>query len=111
MAETGKVNVIMNDAQVWSIIGVLAATLVSTIIGFFTLFLRTMKAQFETMHVELTGFRKEMDTRFDAVGARFDARFDSMGARFDATDHRIEGIDRDIQLIFSKVFGTGRDPL
>ncbi|TAM71899.1 MAG: hypothetical protein EPN48_00405 [Microbacteriaceae bacterium] len=93
-------DVVMNDAQVWSIIGVLAATLVSTIIGFFTLFLRTMKAQFETVHVQLTGLRNEMDTRFDAVGARFDA-----------TDRRIDGIDRDIQLIFSKVFGTGRDRL
>jgi hypothetical protein len=104
------VSLIVNDAQVWSIIGVLAATLVSTIIGFFTLFLRTMKAQFETMHVEITGFRNEMDARFDAVNGKFDAvdaRFDAVNARLDATDRRIEGVDRDIQVVFSKVFGTG----
>ncbi|WP_308467858.1 hypothetical protein [Rathayibacter soli] len=97
--------VIMNEAQVWSVIGVLAATLISMVVGMSTLFLRTMKANFDTMSArfetvgsEISGLRAEMNARFDAVGTRFDA-----------TDRRIEGVDRDIQTVFSKIFGTGGD--
>ena len=107
----------VNDAQVWSVIGVLAATLVSMVVGMFALFTRTMKAQFgrvdaqfgrvdaqfEALRAELTGFRGEVQAQFRAV----DAQFKAVDARFEATNQRIDDIDRDIQVVFTRVFRTG----
>jgi len=108
------VQLLMNEAQVWSVIGVLTATLVSVVVGMSTLFLRTMKAQFDTVNAqfdtvrgEISGLRSEMNARFETVGVRFDA----VNSRFDSTDRRIDGMNRDIQLVFSKVFGPGGERL
>ena len=72
----------MNDAQVWTLIGLFAAGLAS-VIG---LTLRVVSA-------EIRGLRHEMVARFEAVDARFEA-----------VDARFEHLDRDIQALARKVF-------
>lgn len=108
--ETGGVGVLVNDAQVWSIIAVLAATLVSMVVGMFTLFSRTMRAEFGTMRAEFGTMQAEFGTvRAEIGGLRSEmmARFEAVNARFDATDRRIDGLDRDIDAIFRIVGKQG----
>jgi hypothetical protein len=121
----------LNDAQTWTVIGVLAATLVSSMAFTATLFTRTLKSEIGALRAEmrssigglrgemetgLGGLRGEMETglgglrgEMQAGFARVDARFEAVDARFEAMNHRIDGLDRDIHLVFTRVFGTDRD--
>lgn len=110
----------LNDAQTWTVIGVLAATLVSSMAFTATRFTRTLKSEIGGLRAEMRasigGLRGEMETGLGALRAetkagfeRVDARFEAVDARFDAVNHRIDGLDRDIQLVFTRVFGTDRD--
>lgn len=52
-AQNGRVVIAMNDAQTWSIIGVLTAAVVSMVIGTFTICVRTTKTQFDAMNTSM----------------------------------------------------------
>ena len=115
----------MNDVQVWSIIGVLAATIVSMMVGMFTLFGRTLTAQFAAVNARIDGMSQTFEARIDALDTKVDARFDAVNVRFESIDRRFESIDRrfesmerrienmdgDIQQIANKVFGQDDHPL
>lgn len=123
MYENGKVDWALNDAQTWTVIGVLAATLVSSMALIATLFTRTLKSEIGGLRTELRAesgaIRAEMAAGFRAVDARFktvdrrfeeiDRRFEQVDRRFDTMNHRMDGLDRDIRFMFSKLFGTDTD--
>lgn len=87
----------MNEPQVWTVIGVLAATLVGTLTFVLGQFQRTMTIQF-------TSFRNEMAARFEAV----DVRFQAIDVRFDSIDRRLDSLDRDVDALTKHAFGTDR---
>jgi hypothetical protein len=81
----------LNEPQIWAIIGVLSATLLALVtatVGF--------------LNSRISGLQRELDIRFGAV----DARFASLERQFDA---RFDVLDRDVQAIAGRVFGTDRD--
>ena len=88
----------MNDAQTWTVIGVVSAVLFSMLGVVSTLFVRILRA-------EIGGLRGEMNARFDAVNSKFDV----VHSRIDAMSARIDGLDRDVQALVKRTFGLDRE--
>lgn len=84
MPQTGSV-VTMNEPQIWTIIGVLAAALFAVITFMATMLLQVMKTEFKAVRAEFSGelgkFRTEVTAKFDLL-------------------------DKDIQALTKHVFGT-----
>ncbi len=76
----------LSEPQVWTIIGVLAATLIGTITLVTQLTLRTITVQITSLRNEMVSSRNETNTQFKAI------------------DRRLDDLDRDIQGIVDKVF-------
>lgn len=74
----------MNEPQVWTLIGVMAASFFGVMGLMSTMFTRVIRS-------EIGGLRNEMNARFDAV----DQRFDSM-------DKRIDNLDQDVQYLMKR---------
>jgi len=102
----------LNEPQIWTLIGVFAASTFGMCTLMSTMFVRMMNNGFESLRSEIGGLRTEVNVRFDAAQAVTDARFDRMqaatDARFDrmqaATDARFDHLDRDVQALVRRVF-------
>lgn len=81
----------MNEPQIWTIIGVLAATMIGLITLITQLFMRQMTTQFEVL-------RSELGTKIDLTAERLDTRITSLSTemvlRFEQVDQRFEQVDR-----------------
>ncbi len=112
----GGVVIELNDAQIWTVIGVLAATLVSAV-GLMARFATKLLQEsigrvLDQLDARFTGldYRFEaIDHRFTALEARLAERIDALdariGVRIDALDSRIDVLDRDVQAIANRAFG------
>jgi hypothetical protein len=74
----------VTEPQVWTMIGVFTALMFGMLTIVSTLFVRVIRS-------EIGGLRGEMNARFDAVHARMD------------------GLDRDVQLLMRREFGIDRE--
>ena len=79
----------MNDAQVWSIVAVMAAGLATMI----SLTFRYVGARFDAFDAKWTG-------RFEVI----DERFARMDDRFQRMDERFDHLDRDMQRVIERIF-------
>lgn len=87
----------LTEPQVWTIIGVFAATLLGTM----TLLTKSIGGQMTSLRneitSEITSLRNEMMTGFDALRAEMNARFETVNVRLD-------NLDRDVQALSERVF-------
>lgn len=74
----------MTSAQVWTALGIFVGAFASLI----TLTLMIVSSKFDTL-----------STKIDRLSAKVDIRFDG-------TDKRIDLLDRDVQKLVEKVFGS-----
>lgn len=86
---------LMNDAQIWTMIGCFTALMFGMLTVVSTLFIRVVRT-------EIGGLRGEMNAQI--AGLRGE-----MSARFDAVNTRIDGLDRDMQAVVKRSFGLDRD--
>ncbi len=84
----------MTEPQVWTMIGVVSALMFGTLTIVSTLFVRVVRT-------EIGGLRREMMTQTNGLRTE-------MNARFDAVNVKINGLDRDVELLMSREFGTER---
>ena len=84
----------MTEPQVWTLIGVFAATIFGVLGVVSSTFTRVLRA-------EIGGLRGEMIARFERV----DAQFERVDAQFARIDQRIDHLDRDVQALTRHVFG------
>lgn len=82
---------LMNDAQIWTMIGCFTALMLGMLTVVSTLFIRVVRAEIGGLRGEVGGFRNEMNARFDTVNTR------------------IDGLDRDMQAVVKRSFGLDRD--
>lgn len=104
----------MNEPQVWTLIGVFAASMVGMITVMTQLMMRTLSAKFDTVNERIDGLRTEMVLRFDSVEGRMDRlenrmdrlenRMDRLETRVERIEKRVDDIDRDVQAISKRVF-------
>lgn len=74
----------MTEPQVWTMIGVFTALMFGMLTTVSTLFVRVVRA-------EIGGLRGEINARFDSVHLK------------------IDGLDRDVQLLMRREFGIDRE--
>ena len=97
----------MNEAQVWAIIGVMAAGLGVII----TLTLTTVRALVGRLEERIDARFATIDARFGAIDARFeaiDARFAMIDSRFAGIEARLDHLDRDVSALMRHTFGMDR---
>ena len=82
---------LMNDAQIWTMIGCFTALMLGMLTVVSTLFIRVVRAEIGGLRGEVGGLRNEMNARFDAVNSR------------------IDGLDHDMQAVVKRTFGLDRD--
>jgi len=105
----------LTEPQIWTVIGVMAATLGVLVTIVTQSFNRTMNAKFETVTAGMNAQFKAMDAKIGAMDAKFEMKFDGlrteMVLRFEQVDTRLErlearvdGLDRDMQSVVKRVF-------
>jgi hypothetical protein len=104
----------VTEPQVWTIIGVMVATLVAIPTIVTQSFTRSitalgdrMDARFETMDTKFDGLRTEMVLRFERVDDRFeqvDRRFEQVDKRLERLENRVDDLDSDMQSVVKRVF-------
>lgn len=100
----------MDTAQIWAVIGVLAAAFFGMMTLTSTLFLRVIRSEIGGVRGEICGvrgeigsLRREMDARFNAV----DVRFSGVENRLDRLEHRFDGLDRDVHYLMRRESDLG----
>lgn len=118
----------MNEPQVWTVIGVLAAALFGGLTVITQLVLRTLQAEIGSVRTEIGSVRTEINSvradlraEINSVRTELSADIDSVrtelrseiasvrieiGALRDITETRFESLDRDVQALTRHVFGT-----
>lgn len=86
---------LMNDAQIWTMIGCFTALMFGMLTVVSTLFIRVVRT-------EIGGLRNEMNAQIGGLR-------NEMNARFDTVNTRIDGLDRDMQAVVTRTFGLDRD--
>lgn len=109
----------MTEPQVWTIIGVMVATLVAILTIVTQSFTRTITALGDRMDAKFDGLRTEMvlrfehvDNRFEQVDKRFeqvDRRFEQVDRRFEQVDKRFEQVDKRLERLENRVNDLDRD--
>lgn len=102
----------VTEPQIWTIIGVLAATLVGMVTLTLTVTHQTIVNAIGGLRGELLGemkgLRGELNGEINGLRSEMNARFDAVNSRFDAVNTRIDALDRDVQAIAGEVFGRPR---
>jgi phage-related protein len=91
--------VTVTEPQIWTALGILAAALTGMISLTIVTLNRTITTQFQSLGIRIDSVVTTMNTRFEAVEA-------TMNARFDTVNSKIDGLDRDVQALSVKVFGS-----
>lgn len=97
---------LMNDAQIWTMIGSFTALIFGMLTVVSTLFIRVVRAEIgglrTEMSAEIGGLRGEMNAQIGGLRGEMNARFDTVNTRIDA-------LDRDMQAVVKRSFGLDRD--
>lgn len=92
----------MTEPQVWSTMGVFTALMFGTLTIVSTLFVRVIRSEVGGLRAEIGGICGEVTMQMKGLRAELNARFDAMNVK-------IDGIDRDVQLLMNREFGKERD--
>ncbi|MFZ2964557.1 MAG: hypothetical protein WA006_07740 [Rhodoglobus sp.] len=91
----------LTEAQTWTVIATLSAALLGMITVVTTVLMRTIGAQIGSL-------RSEMISGLDGVRSEIGGLRAEMNARFETVGVRMDSLDRDVQAVASRVFGTDR---
>jgi phage-related protein len=99
----------LTEPQVWTIIGLLFATLMGFLTATLTLTTRTISTQIgglrREVETQIGGLRGEIGSLRNEMGAQIDGLRAEMNARFDTVNTQIATLDRDVQALTNEVFG------
>lgn len=95
--------VTLNEAQVWTVIGILGATLVGTIGVITQILMRTITAQFNSLQTQLGIVQSGIQGQL----AGLQTQIGGIESRLDRLESRFDGLDRDVQAISRRVFPGG----
>lgn len=108
---------LMNDAQIWTMIGSFSALMLGMLTVVSTLFIRVVRTEIgglrSEVNAQLGGLRGEMNAQIGGLRGEMNAQIGGlrheMNARFDAVNTRMDGLDRDMQAVVKHTFGLDRD--
>lgn len=76
------------DAQIWTLIGVLTATLLGTLVY--------LGGRIDGLATQIETKSESTNARIERLGTKFDSRFDDVNARIDGTHSRLDSLTTDI---------------
>lgn len=91
----------MTEPQVWTLIGVFAASMFAMNTLMSNWFVRVLRA-------EVGGLRAEMRAEISGLRGEINARFERVDAQFERVDVKLAHLDRDVQALARAVF-PGRE--
>ena len=91
----------MTEAQTWTVIATLSAALLGMITVVTTVLMRTISTQIGSLRNEMISGLNGVRSEIGGLRAEMNARFETVGVRMDS-------LDRDVQAVASRVFGTDR---
>lgn len=109
----------MSDGQVWTLIGVFAASMFGVIGIITTSFTKTMNAGFEGVGYRIEAVESRLDAKIDKLDVKIDSMESRLNARIDTVESRLSArldtaesrlgakidlLDRDISVIAKRVF-------
>lgn len=95
----------MTEPQTWTVIGVLAATLVGFLGVIMTLFTRTMRAEFATVRAELRGEIGTVRGEIGTVRGEIASLRTEMNLRFESVEKKVGDLDRDVHILTRRALG------
>ena len=96
----------VTEAQIWTIIGVLSATIVGMVTFGFTMLLRVLRAEIGGLRSEISGLRGEFGAEIG--GLRGELRAEMRGG-FERIETRLDAMDRDVNALMKHTFGLDRE--
>lgn len=87
----------MTEPQVWTLIGVFAASMFAMNTLMSGWFVRVLRA-------EVGGLRAEMRAEISGLRGEMNARFERVDAQFERVDVKLTHLDRDVQALAREVF-------
>ena len=118
----------MNEPQIWTMIGVFTALMFGMLTIASTLFVRVVRTEIGGLRHELLGeirgevgtLRGEIGREFGSIRAEFTAEmgsirseiateFGSIRGELQSLNSKVDGLDRDVQLLMNREFGKERD--
>lgn len=76
------------EAQIWTLIGILTATLVGTLVY--------LGGRIDGLASQIDAKSETTNARIERLGNKFDSRFDDVNARIDGTHSRLDSVSTDI---------------
>lgn len=83
----------LNEPQIWVLIGVFTAAILSMIGIVMTSFTRTLTPSLARVDTRIDSLRDVMDARFETMDAKFSAKFDLLDRDIQALSRRVLGND------------------
>lgn len=110
----------MSDAQLWLALGTMAFVILAVLflqaysfnrsidraVASFTRELNTFGGTFDAKFKAIDDRFDAIDMKFGAVNDRFDALRTEMLAGFERLDARVDALDRDVQALANRAFGS-----
>ncbi|MCD1573029.1 hypothetical protein [Agromyces mediolanus] len=109
----------MTEAQVWTMLGVFTTLMFSMLTIVSVGFVRVLRAEIGGVRAELRGemgtlraevhgeigsLRSELRGEIGSLRSEIGGVREEMRARFEAVGHRIDGLDRDVQMLVQRNF-------
>lgn len=112
MDDDGREGTVVNDPQIWTLIGVFAASTFAMVTLVSTMFVRVLDAKIGALDTKIDTKIDALDTKIDTKIDALDAKIDSLEARLDARidtlqakmEAKFDALDRDISAIARRVF-------
>lgn len=99
----------VTEPQVWTMFGVFTALMFGMLTTVSTLFVRVVRSEISRLRGEMSGLHGEIGGLRNEMNGQIGGLRAEMNARFDAVHVKIDGLDRDVQLLMSREFGKDRD--
>ena len=93
----------MNEPQVWTALGILAAALTGMITVVTQMMMRAINARFDSVNDRFDALSTNMNVKFDSLRTEMELRFQGVDQRFNTVERRLDGLDGDVQALARRV--------
>ncbi|MFT4259851.1 hypothetical protein [Microbacterium sp.] len=98
----------MTEPQVWTLIGVFAASLFGVLTVMSTMFVRILRTEIGGVRTELESVRTEMRTEFQSVRTEMRAEIGGIRTEIGGIHSRLDRLDADVNALMKHAFGIDR---
>lgn len=99
----------VSDAQTWTLI----AGFLAIMVAMSSLLLRVVRVEIRSVRsdlsAEIRAVRSDLSAEIGSARSDLSAEIGSIRSAIAVLGHKVDGLDRDVQLLFNREFGNGSD--